>query len=366
MNGRREFGGIRRRANGKWQATYAVNGKNYSAGVFSSKGRASAELAAIETRLRERTWVEPSAGRMGFGDYAEGWLRNRTDLRPRSRDQYSSLLRNHVIPHFGHLRLAQVSAHDVRSWHAALLERVPGTAPPAYRLLRAIFNTAVQDELISRSPCKLRGAGSDRAGERPLPSVAEVHMLVESMPEKLRLAVLLAAGGGLRRGEVLGLQRCDIDSDRGAVRVERALVEPSNGILLYGPTKNGESRTVHLSDDVLSVLEGHLNAFVGPEPEAPLFTGRTGRPLRPGSLGSAWDKAREATGLTQYHFHDLRHFSATQFSTAGASMREVMARGGWKSPAMVVRYQHATTQRDAELAKSLPPIVPPGRPGAGR
>jgi integrase len=139
--------------------------------------------------------------------------------------------------------------------------------------------------------------------------------------------------------------------------VERALIEPSNGTLVYGPTKNGESRTVHLSSDVLIVVQSHLEDFVGPEDNAPLFPGSTGRPVRPGAFWRAWNKARSTTGITEYRFHDLRHFAATAFSSTGASMSEVMARGGWKSPAMVSRYQHATPHRDAELAKSLPRLV---------
>jgi len=63
----------------------------------------------------------------------------------------------------------------------------------------------------------------------------------------------------------------------------------------------------------MSIIELHLDAYVGPEPDAPLFTGSTGRPLHPGSLWRAWDKARKSTGLTEYHFHDLRHYAATTF-----------------------------------------------------
>jgi hypothetical protein len=96
---------------------------------------------------------------------------------------------------------------------------------------------------------------------------------------------------------------------------------------------------------------------VGPESGAPLFTGRTGEVLRPGSLGYFWRKVRKSFGLTHVRFHDLRHFHATEYSNAGASLREVVARGGWKSTSMVARYQHATPERDAELVRKLPPIV---------
>jgi hypothetical protein len=52
-------------------------------------------------------------------------------------------------------------------------------------------------------------------------------------------------------------------------------------------------------------------------------------------------------------FHDLRHFAATMFASTGASTKEIMSRGVWKSVAMVVRYEHASEERDAFLARAL-------------
>jgi integrase len=52
-------------------------------------------------------------------------------------------------------------------------------------------------------------------------------------------------------------------------------------------------------------------------------------------------------------FHDLRHFAATMFATTGASTKEIMSRGGWKSVVMVVRYEHASEDREALLAQEL-------------
>lgn len=313
MAGRRPFGNIRRRANGKWQATYKRDGRRISLGVFRSKGDASAALSSVEADLTAGSWVDPHAGRISFEEYAWTWLKNRTNLRPRTQDQYTSLLRCHLVPKFGHRHISQITPHEVRGWFADLQSTVPGSARTAYRLLRAIFNTAVQDDMIARSPCRVTGAGTDKSKERPLLTLEQAQTLYFAMPEHVRAAVLLAAWGTLRRGEVLGLQRRDVNVEECSIRIERSLVEPSNGILDYGPTKNGDERTVHFSESEMSLIEAHLAAFVGPEPNAPLFTGKTGERLRPGSFWHIWDKARKSTGITGYHFHDLRHYAATTF-----------------------------------------------------
>ena len=62
--------------------------------------------------------------------------------------------------------------------------------------------------------------------------------------------------------------------------------------------------------------------------------------------------------MTWVRFHDLRrHFAATMFAATGANTKEIMSRGGWKSVAMVVRYEHASEERDALLAQALNSIT---------
>jgi hypothetical protein len=69
------------------------------------------------------------------------------------------------------------------------------------------MRTAVVDGLILTSPCKVDGAGTERAAERPMATIAEVDALTTAMPDHLRVFVLLATWCQLRRGEILGLRR---------------------------------------------------------------------------------------------------------------------------------------------------------------
>lgn len=115
--------------------------------------------------------------------------------------------------------------------------------------------------------------------DKPIPTVTEVAALSDAMPEKLRIAVTLAAWGGLRRGEVLALRRKDIDPLGSKVRVERALSELNDGTLLFsGPKTDAGVRTVHLPDFAMKEINDHLSLFVAAEPNALLLTGRGGVP----------------------------------------------------------------------------------------
>lgn len=360
MTGRkrvRTFGHVRKRNSGRWQAVYVVNGRFVSGGVFGTKVEADNALARVRADMTRGQWTDPALGRIRLRTYATSWLDNRAGITPRTHDVYRSLLNRHVLPAFGDWPMNSISPEAVRHWFAGLSKRHTSTARAAYRLLRAIFNTAIEDGRLTVSPCRVKGASSDKAGERRVPTAEEVEKLIIALPDTLRAAGVLAAGAGLRRGEVLGLKRSDIDLGGAVVHVRRQLLEPSDGRLRYGPTKNKERRSVHVSPEVVEELRSHLDRHAGGEIDAPLFTGKTGELRRPSSLEYQWRKARRSCGLTHVHFHDLRHFHATTYSAHGASLREVMARGGWKSPSMVARYQHATPERDAELANRLPRLL---------
>ncbi len=355
MSGRRHFGSVRKRSSGRWQASYFHLGTRHQAPeTFATKAEALGWLAGVEVDIHRGGWVDEKGGRRLFADVANTWLESRPDLAPRSVLVYKSLLKCHLIPAFGHLRIAEVSPSLIRTWHAHLLSDKPGAAPAAYRLLRAIFNSAVHDELLIKSPCRVPKAGADRAVEREVPTMAEVQALAAKMPENLRVAIILAAWGGMRRGEILALRRRDIDPLRSSVRIERAQVELSDGTVLFtGPKTDAGVRTVHLPELAMHTIEEHLSDYVPTDPNALLLTGRGGVPLRPKTLGVAFAKARAICDLETTRFHDLRHFSMTLAAATGASTKELMRRAGHASPAAALRYQHATEDRDKAIADAF-------------
>jgi hypothetical protein len=79
----------------------------------------------------------------------------------------------------GPIRLGDLTPLVVRRWRATLLDEgvSPAMVAKAYRLLRAILNTAVDDDIIDRNPCRIRGGGDEKAAERPTLSVAQVQQL---------------------------------------------------------------------------------------------------------------------------------------------------------------------------------------------
>ena len=174
----------------------------------------------------------------------------------------------------------------------------PATAAGAYRLLSAICRTAVEDEVIVRSPCRVKGGGAEKASERPTATVEELALAVESAPERWRLALLLASWCQLRRGEILGLQRRDVDLLHGTISVERSWTVVSGSDQVIGPPKtDAGNRRVAIPPNVTAVLEHHLGKYVGAKPDDWIFSGNAGGPADPRTLNHAWTKVVKQRGV---------------------------------------------------------------------
>lgn len=124
--------------------------------------------------------------------------------------------------------------------------------------------------------------------------------------------------------------------------------------LVLGPptTKAGE-RTVAFPAVIVPALRHHLDTYAEPGLLGLVFVGERGGPLRRCNFSDRWASALEAVGLTDVHFHDLRHSGNTWAASTGASLRELMRRMGHASSDAALRYQHATSDRDRAIADAL-------------
>ena len=189
---------------------------------------------------------------------------------------------------------------------------------------------------------------------RPVATIAEVNDAVAATASQHRPVLLLAAWCSLRRGEIAGLQRRDVDDLHSHVQVRRSITVTSEGKVVVGHPKTPTGvRDVGVPPHVMPQLALHLRDFVGPESTAPLFTGAGGAPLTPRSVDRVWERARRAIGRPDLRFHDLRHSGQTWAGAAGATTAELMHRAGHKSSTAALRYQHAAQERDRAIAQRL-------------
>ena len=142
---------------------------------------------------------------------------------PRTREEYERHIRLHVKPYLGEKPMNQINAQGIRTWRSDRLNDNVGhsTVAKTYRILHAIFATAVDDDLMRRNPCRIKGAGHDKAEERPTATLDQVFGIAEAIQPRYRLMILLAAFAQLRFGELVALRRNNIDLDKMELRVRR-------------------------------------------------------------------------------------------------------------------------------------------------
>ena len=356
-----QFGSIRKLPSGRYQVRYFHLGRRITADhTFPTKADARAFLAGVETDLKRGNYVDPSAGRITFGEYAGWWIEQRP-LRPRTRDTYDSQLK-HLLSAFGPAQLSAISPADVRTWHGRLSQSDlhPNTVAKVYRLLRTILGTAVDDGVLPSNPARIRGASKERAVERPLLTWDDVVALAGAIEPRFSALVWTAAASGLRFGELSGLEIRHLDVDRSELRVDQALYFAKGSGPRLGPPKTESAhRTVVVPAQITHRLCEHIELFVDDErPKSLVFRSVKGSPLLNRTFAPYWRRALDETGMTSIRFHDLRHLAGTEAATAGASLREVMARMGHASITASLRYLKAAEIRDRHIADAIGARMP--------
>lgn len=304
------WGSVRKLASGRYQARYRLDGKMVGAPTtFRTKRDAEAYLSTVRSDMERGQWVNPVAGKVTLREYSTKWLEQRPDLRPRTVELYEGELQLHILPVLGGLELAKITPTKVRDWHSALIRAdKPGnsTVAKCYWLLHAILNTAVADELLMRNPCAIKGAGQEKAPERPIASIPQVFEIAETIEPRFRAMVLVGAFVGLRLGEMLALTRERVDLRHGRIKVVEQYQELKDGTRVLGPPKSEAMKALD--------IEG----------------------MKP---------------------HDLRHTGNTLAAMTGASTKELMARFGQSTSRAALIYQHATQDRDHEIADALNGLI---------
>ncbi len=208
---KRRFGRVRRLPSGRYQARYpGPDGVDRPAPeTFATKGEADVWLVKTEAEILSDDWINPDAAKVPFGEYANDWISERPDLRPKTVVLYRYLLRRHLNPTFETRAIGEIKEPQIRKWRKELLDNGVSevTTAKAYRLLKAVFATAADDGALKRNPCRIKGAGQEESAERPVLTIAQVYAVAQAAGQRYQALILLAMFTSLRWGELAGLRR---------------------------------------------------------------------------------------------------------------------------------------------------------------
>lgn len=350
-------GMTRQLPSGRWKAVYVdTTGKERSvAGTFATEADAQSWLTEEGLLSSGGANAGPAVGDGSekFSGFADRWVEQRRSLRsgqrlrPRTRDLYRDLLRLHINPTLGNVRLDRITAAVIRRWHQDLSTGSTRSAH-AYSLLHAILQTAVSEDAIDANPCKIHGAMSVSIKRHLMPLTAEqLHELAAGMPDTLEAPILVMGWCGLRVGEMRALQRADVADDGSVLRINKAVSYRGGQWYCEDPKTSAGIRSIsvppHIRPILVRVLPTGLEDLVFPAPN--------GGYLADWMLRRPFKRAALALGHNRLRIHDLRHTGATLAAQNGATMAEIMRRIGHATPVMAMRYQHASDARDAGLSE---------------
>lgn len=336
------------------------DGKEHSKS-FPDRAKRTAEdfMVSVGSDILRGSYVDPAAGRMTFGEYAEQWLRTRSfDESTRESAEYR--IRKHVLPFFGSRPLASIKPGDVREWDHSLVGKLAvATRSVAFAYLRMVFSAAVDDERIVKNPCSAQSVKQPRPTERRVVpwKLSEISAIRLGLAERYRPVVDLGGGCGMRQGEIFGVAADDLDVTEGWVHVRRQVKLVRNR-LVFGLPKNDRERRIPLPASVARALRTHMEAFPPVEVTLPweepggqphtarlIFTSTRRGPLKRGTFNTvSWHPALIAAGIVptrETGMHALRHFYASALLDAGESIKALSAYLGHTDAAFTLRvYTH--------------------------
>lgn len=320
-------GTITRRGNDSWRLRYDVGrdaGGNRIRRSLSVRGSYKDAEQALTAALAQRDQgfdVEPH--RLTVEQFLSRWLETH-NVTPQSKARYQQLIRRHVLPSIGTVRLTALKPLHVQECLAVAERNVSAsTAHDVFTVLHMALGQAVRWQLIGRNAAD--------AVERPhVEETGAMRVLVPSEIARLLAAaegtdlaplIELTLVTGIRRGEALALKWPAVDLEAGTLTItENARYQPGVGVVYGTPKTKRSKRVIPLSADTVAMLREHRKAQVerrlqwGPawaNTADLVFTNKVGEPIPIGSFNLRFNKIVAAAGLPACRFHDLRHTHGT-------------------------------------------------------
>lgn len=301
-------------------------------------GRTRAEVAEKLTKaMADRDGgIVYDAGKQTVGEYLTRWLADsvKDTVRQRTYERYESIVRVHLVPAIGGIKLKNLTPAHVRGLNREKLDSglAPRTVQYIHRTLRKALKQAVSDGLIPRNAAGSVKPPQPRTEEiRPL-NREQVQVLLEAVSgDRIEAIYVVAITAGLRAGELLGLKWEDVDLEAGMLQVRRTLSEARSGRIFEAP-KSGKGRRIRLTRKATEALRGHrkrqleekLHRGTLWQDNGLVFPSQVGTPIGGRNLIRHFKIRLGRAGLpSTFRFHDLRHTCATLLLRQGVHVKFV-------------------------------------------
>ena len=327
-----------------------LKGYPVQSATFERMTDAKKWVQSTESAIKEgRHFKTSEAKRHTLGDLIDRYISDVLPTKPKNARNQSQQF-EWWRAQMGSYSLADVTPALIAQYRDTLAsgvtvrgtQRSPATVNRYLAALSHAFTIAVKEwEWIEDTPMRKVTKGKESRGRVRFLSDDERTRLLKTCKEStshfLYPVVVLALSTGMRQGEIMNLTWDVIDLNKG-----RAILHE---------TKNGERRAVAIAGHALEVLKelGKVRRI----DSGLLFPAKEIRSQKPIDLRTPWENAVKKAELADFHFHDLRHSTASYLAMNGASLAEIAEVLGHKTLQMVKRYAHLSEGHTAKVVESM-------------
>jgi len=323
---------IRQRGPYRWEVQVRRHGWPDITRTLRSKNEAQAWASTIESEIARGTYVDRTeADTTTFGQLAQRYLDEVTPLKKGAeieRCRINALLKTSLAQY----RVSAVSSRLIAEWRDSRLAQVSGsTVNRDLNLISHVFTIALKDWGIPiNNPVSLiRRPRNNKARRRRLTAEEEAGLLAELTPSGdikygagrrniwMRPLVELALETAMRRSELLNLLWEHVHLSQHYLHLE--------------DSKNSDTRDVPLSSKAVHILSDLPRSISGR-----VF------PISANVVKLSFVRAVKRAGITDLHFHDLRHEATSRLATKLSNVLELAAVTGHRTLTMLNRYYHPT------------------------
>lgn len=380
-------GSIEKRGKDKYRLTVSIgsgeNRKRYRRTVeCKTKTQAEKELAKFVAEIEGDNFIEPS--KVTFEAFTKKWLKNYTrDLAPKTAYNYERYLITQILPFFGKMKLSDIKPVHLLEFYNYLRDdykKKDGTPLSTntiykyHKLLKLMFKTAVNWELISSNPAdkvnppKYKKPKTDFYNEE---EIKQLLIALQGEPTKYVAAVMVTMAGGFRLGELMGLRWEDIDFKNNIISINQSSQYlPEKGTFTKDPKNDSSIRKVSMPKSAMDTLKRHETdekkkmlalgeLWEGGDFEANfIFTQKNGKQMHPDTPSKWFAKFIKRKGLKKITFHQLRHTSATMLINSGINIKALSARLGHSDTSTTLNiYSHQLKSVDKIAAEKMEKIM---------
>jgi integrase len=367
-------GTIFQRNDGRWTAA-AIDGSYRRKWIYGKTRREVADrLKKIQADMAEGRPIINE--RLGVAEYLNRWLyevaKQRT--RPMTWRGYEHLVRLHIIPTLGRVRLAKLSPQHVHTLITLKTREgrlAPRTIQYMHSVLRAALNQAVRWRMVHYNAAAMVSPPRAIHAEVRVLAPAEARQLLDAAHgDRLEALYSVALALGLRQGEALGLKWSDVDLDAAVLRVRRASQRiPHHGTQLVETKTQRSRRTLVMPTIVISALRAHRARQIVERLAAGerwvdldlIFPSDRGTLADGPNVTHRFHRLLKQAGLPQMRFHDLRHACASLLLVQGVHPRVVMETLGHSQISLTMNtYSHVLPALQREAADRMEAILTTG------